>query len=90
MTDINKMAPDFVIETDNGEFSLKGNLGKNIVIFFFPKADTSGCTKQAKSFSDLIKEYDKLNTLILGISRDTKEKQIKFKEKHSLSCKAMF
>lgn len=86
MTDINKKAPDFVIETDNGEFSLKGNLGKNIVIFFFPKADTSGCTKQAKSFSDFIKEYDKLNTLILGISRDTKEKQIKFKEKHRLSC----
>ena len=42
MTDINKMAPDFVIETDNGEFSLKSNLGKNIVIFFFPKADTPG------------------------------------------------
>ena len=86
MTDINDKAPQFNIETDKGNFNLKENLGKNIILFFFPKADTSGCTKQAKSFSDLKIQFDRLNTLVIGISRDNQNKQIKFKEKHGLTC----
>ena len=86
MTDINDEAPQFNIETDKGNFNLKENLGKNIILFFFPKADTSGCTKQAKSFSDLKIQFDRLNTLVIGISRDNQNKQIKFKEKHGLTC----
>ena len=86
MTEINDKAPQFNIETDMGNFNLEENLGKNIILFFFPKADTTGCTKQAKSFSDLKTQFDKLNTLIIGISRDNQNKQIKFKEKHELTC----
>ena len=86
MTDVNEKAPEFTLDTDIGKFNLKDNLGKIIVLFFFPKADTSGCTKEAKSFSELQIQFDKLNTLIIGISRDDQRKQIKFKEKHGLTC----
>ena len=86
MINVNDKAPEFNILTDIGNFSLKENLGKNIILFFFPKADTTGCTKQAKSFSDFKNEYDNLNTLIIGISRDNQLKQIKFKEKYGLTC----
>ena len=49
MLNIGDMAPAFTIPTDTGEFSLAEHSGKNIVIFFFPKADTSGCTKRSNS-----------------------------------------
>jgi len=77
---------DFTIPTDTGEFSLSEHNGKNIVIFFFPKADTSGCTKQAIAFSALSAEFEAANAIVIGISKDTPQKQAKFREKHQLSC----
>ena len=86
MTKINDRIDDFELDTDVGKFNLKENVGKNLVLFFFPKADTTGCTKEAISFSKLIKEFDQLNTTVIGISRDNLEKQIKFKSKYELKC----
>ena len=86
MTKINDKIETFEIDTDQGKFNFKDYIDKNLVIFFFPKADTTGCTKEAISFSDLINEFEDLNTIVIGISRDTIEKQKKFKSKYDLKC----
>ena len=78
MININSKAPSIDLITDKDFFSLKKCKGKNIVVFFFPKADTSGCTSEAISFSELKEDFDKLDTLIIGISKDTQQKQIKY------------
>jgi peroxiredoxin Q/BCP len=86
MTNINDKIKPFELDTDQGKFYSKDHVGKNLVIFFFPKADTTGCTKEAISFSNLINEFEDLNTIVIGISKDTVEKQIKFKSKYDLKC----
>ena len=86
MTNINDKIESFELDTDQGKFYSKDHVGKNLVIFFFPKADTTGCTKEAISFSNLINEFGDLNTIVIGISKDTVEKQIKFKSKYDLKC----
>ena len=86
MTNINDKVEYFELDTDQGKFYSKDHAGKNLVIFFFPKADTTGCTKEATSFSNLINEFEDLNTVVIGISKDTVEKQIKFKSKYDLKC----
>ena len=58
--------------------------GKKIVIFFYPKDDTPGCTKEAISFSKHLNEFKKNNTIIFGVSKDTLEKHEKFKKKHNV------
>ena len=86
MTNINDKIESFELDTDQGKFYSKDYVGKNLVLFFFPKADTTGCTKEAISFSNLINEFEDLNTIVIGISKDTVEKQIKFKSKYDLKC----
>lgn len=86
MTNINDKIESFELDTDQGKFYSKDHVGKNLVLFFFPKADTTGCTKEALSFSNLINEFENLNTIVIGISKDTVEKQIKFKSKYDLKC----
>jgi len=86
MTNINDKIESFELDTDQGKFYSKDHIGKNLVLFFFPKADTTGCTKEAISFSNLINEFGDLNTIVIGISKDTVEKQIKFKSKYDLKC----
>ena len=86
MLSINSKAPDIKLKTDQDFFSLKDHNDKNLVVFFFPKADTSGCTAEAVDFSKLKQEFDNQETLVIGISKDSPEKQKKFKEKHNLNC----
>ena len=86
MLSINSKAPDIKLKTDQDFFSLKEHNDKNLVVFFFPKADTSGCTAEAVDFSKLKQEFDNQETLVIGISKDSPEKQKKFKEKHNLNC----
>ena len=86
MTKINDKIEAFEMDTDQGKFFSKDHIGKNMVLFFFPKADTTGCTKESVSFSDLMNEFKNLNTIVIGISKDTVEKQIKFKSKYDLKC----
>ena len=86
MTNLNDKIETFELDTDQGKFYSKDHVDKNLVLFFFPKADTTGCTKEAISFSNLINEFGDLNTIVIGISKDTVEKQIKFKSKYDLKC----
>ena len=86
MTNINDKIESFELDTDQGKFYSKDYADKNLVLFFFPKADTTGCTKEAISFSNLINEFGDLNTIVIGISKDTVEKQLKFKSKYDLKC----
>ena len=86
MTNINDKIENFELNTDQGKFYFKDHIGKNLVLFFFPKADTTGCTKESVSFSNLISDFENLNTIVIGISKDTVEKQKKFKSKYDLKC----
>ena len=79
-------APDFKLPIDNGEtFHLGALKGKPIVLFFYPKDDTSGCTKEAIAFSELEDEFKKSDVTVIGISPDSIKSHVKFKAKHSLT-----
>lgn len=77
---------NFILASDNqGEIELKNFLGKNVVIYFYPKDDTPGCTVEAKDFSCMLDEFTKLNTVVIGISKDDLKSHEKFRNKHGLS-----
>ena len=86
MLKINDKLPKFEILTDTGIFKVSNHLGKKIIVFFFPRADTSGCTAESIAFTNLQKEFEKLNCIIIGISKDNSKKQGKFREKYNLTC----
>ena len=86
MLKINEKIPNFEILTDKGDFKVSNHLGKNIVVFFFPRADTSGCTAESIAFTNLQKKFQKLNCVVIGISKDNIKKQAKFREKYNLTC----
>ncbi|MHC4308294.1 MAG: peroxiredoxin [Planctomycetota bacterium] len=78
-------APDFRLKNqDDKEVSLKDNNGKWIVLYFYPKDNTSGCTKEACDFTESLKDYKKLNATVLGVSPDSTESHRSFIEKQSL------
>ncbi len=85
MVDLGDKAPDFTLSSDNNiEVSLKGYRGKNVVLYFYPKDGTPGCTQEAKEFRDLAKEFDKENVVILGVSRDSVQSHKNFKNENNL------
>ena len=86
MLKIDDKMPNFEILTDKGDFKVSNHLGKKIVVFFFPKADTSGCTAESIAFTNLQKKFEKLNCIVIGISKDNIKKQAKFREKYNLTC----
>jgi peroxiredoxin Q/BCP len=86
MLNIGDKAPTLTIPTDTGQFSLAEQGGKKVVVFFFPRADTSGCTKESIQFSALGDAFAAENTVVIGVSKDTPTKQAKFREKHGLTC----
>jgi peroxiredoxin Q/BCP len=78
-------APAISSTTDTGEaFTLASLKGKNVVLYFYPKADTPGCTKEACEFRDTTKKFTKGNTVIVGVSPDKSSAQAKFKQKFDL------
>lgn len=82
---INSLAPNFSLpDTDGKVKSLYDFKGKKVVVYFFPKSDTPGCTKQACSFRDSTSIYSENNIIVLGISYDQPETLKKFKEKYKL------
>ena len=85
MLKINDKLPEFEILTDRELFKTSNHQGKNIVVFFFPRADTSGCTAEALAFTNLQNSFDELNCVVIGISKDNQKKQGKFREKYNLS-----
>ena len=80
------LAPNFKLPSTNGKiFELKKNRNKNIILYFYPKDDTPGCTLESRDFSKLNKIIDKKNTVVYGISKDSIESHIKFKKKYKLN-----
>ena len=78
-------APDFTLATDGGGTTALGALkGRKIVLYFYPKDDTPGCTKEACAFRDEIAAFGGLNAEIIGVSKDTVAKHDKFKAKYDL------
>ena len=77
-------APAFQLRTDDGEISTATLKGSPFVVYFYPKDDTSGCTKEAISFSGEIENFNSLGIPVIGISRDSVESHKKFRDKHKL------
>jgi thioredoxin-dependent peroxiredoxin len=79
-------APDFQLPRDGGGiFSLQDFSGKKLVLYFYPKANTSGCTAEAQAFSALNDAFARVNTAVVGVSADPVEAQDAFKTKHKLT-----
>ena len=82
---IGDTAPTFKLPADNGVvFDLSLQNGKKVVVYFYPKDDTSGCTSEAIQFTENAAEFEKLNTVVVGISKDSVKSHDKFKAKHNL------
>ena len=82
---IGDKAPDFSMPSNgSGSVSLADFAGRYLVLYFYPKDDTPGCTKEAIGFTESKAEFDALNTAILGVSKDTPAKHDKFIAKHDL------
>ncbi len=83
--EIGSPAPDFTLPRDGGgEISLSALKGKPVVVYFYPKADTPGCTKQACAFGEAMPDFAGLDATIIGISKDPVKKLDKFKAKYAL------
>jgi thioredoxin-dependent peroxiredoxin len=78
-------APDFIMPTDgNGKISLSKLRGKKVILYFYPKDDTSGCTAQACGFRDNLPKFGNTDAVVIGVSRDSVASHDKFKKKHDL------
>ncbi len=75
---------EFSAQSTEGTFNSTDTLGKYLVLYFYPKDNTPGCTNESKNFRDLYADFQKLNTEIVGVSRDTLASHNRFKEKHQL------
>jgi len=83
---VGDIAPDFTLPTDQGfDMTLSNFQGQKVVLYFYPKDDTPGCTKESCNFNDALPEFEKLNVQIFGISKCGIEKHKKFSEKYALS-----
>lgn len=81
--ELNEIIPDFSLpSTDNKDFQLADYRGKNIIIYFYPKDNTPGCTQEGKAFRDHFAEFTALDTVVFGISRDSVKVHTNFREKH--------
>ena len=81
-----KKAPDFSAQTDGGKkLKLSDLRGKPVVLYFYPKDDTSGCTAEACGFRDSLPDFGKLKTQVIGVSKDSVDKHDKFKKKYGLN-----
>lgn len=78
-------APDFTLPRDGGgEVTLSSLKGKQVVLYFYPKDDTPGCTKESIAFSEAIADFDAAGAVVIGVSKDTAAKHDKFVAKHDL------
>jgi peroxiredoxin Q/BCP len=78
-------APDFTLETADGPVRLADFKGKTVVLYFYPKDDTTGCTKEAQEFTALAPEYARAGVKVVGVSRDPMKKHEKFIAKYDLA-----
>ena len=86
MLDTGIKAPDFTLQDQNGEMSsLSDYAGKKVILYFYPKDNTPGCTRQACGFSELRPQFEEKGAVILGVSRDSVASHKRFEEKQGLS-----
>ncbi|MEM7749307.1 MAG: thioredoxin-dependent thiol peroxidase [Pseudomonadota bacterium] len=86
MLEVGKKAPAFKLPGDAGDtIQLKDFKGKTLVLFFYPKDDTSGCTKEAIAFTELKDKFNAAGAEIVGMSPDSVDRHVKFKNKHDLT-----
>ena len=85
MLKINSKAPNFILSsTSKDKYSLRDSIGKFVVIYFYPKDDTPGCTIETNDFNKLIPKFKKLNCEVYGISKDSIKSHDKFKNKYKI------
>ena len=85
MLEVGIKAPDFELPDQNGKMhSLKEYRGKKVILYFYPKDNTSGCTKQACGFSERYPQFTEKGAVVLGVSKDTVASHKKFEEKYGL------
>ena len=84
--DVGGKAPPFTLPTDSGgDISLKDLKGQTVVLYFYPKDDTPGCTAEACAFREALPDFSKVKAAVVGLSRDPVKKHDKFKEKYELN-----
>ena len=85
MVEEGKPAPDFTLTSDSGDpITLSALRGQPVVLYFYPKDDTPGCTVEATGFRDAYSEFEQRGAVVLGVSPDDEASHVKFKEKYSL------
>jgi peroxiredoxin Q/BCP len=85
MVEVGQPAPDFTLQNQHGqEITLSAFRGKPVVLYFYPKDDTPGCTTEACAFRDARSDYEKVGAKVIGVSPDTVKSHLKFVEKHQL------
>jgi peroxiredoxin Q/BCP len=86
MLEVSKTAPDFTLpQTDGPDVTLSALQGKAVVLYFYPRDDTQGCTKEAIAFSGHLQEFADAGALVFGVSKDSVAKHGKFTAKHALT-----
>ena len=85
MLEVGTKAPDFTLPDQNGQLhSLKNYLGKKVVLYFYPKDNTAGCSKQACNFGELLPLFNERGAVVLGVSKDSVASHKRFEEKYNL------
>ena len=85
MLEIGSQAPDFTLPDQNGEpISLSDFRGQTVVLYFYPKDSTPGCTRQARAFAAVYEELQQLGAVVLGVSRDSSASHLRFIQKNGL------
>lgn len=85
MPDLGQSAPDFTLPTNGGGTFTLSEQSKAVVLYFYPKDDTPGCTKEAIAFTELLAEFEAAGAIVVGASKDTAAKHDKFIAKHDLA-----
>jgi len=78
-------APDFTLPGDHGEIALSAYRGRKVVLYFYPKDDTEGCTREAQDFTALAGEFAKAGTVVIGLSKDSIRRHANFRKKYGLT-----
>lgn len=90
MVDVGSPAPDFELKAHDGSTIKLSNLkGKIVVLYFYPRAMTPGCTREAERFNELFEEFEKLGAVVLGVSADPVDKNARFASKLGLKFKLL-